>query len=175
MIHEVNTRTFFPLERTLHRRWVGKTSRETPEHFRLDETSLFFALPVDGVAIDYLQAHVLPGIGFQVSKFNWRPHVSEGDKIDYYIDIVEITEHSSERWHVRDFYLDIVVVEGKHAEVLDTDEYLAAVQAGFLTHKEAAFALTKTHALLNALAKHGYSLEAYLNAQGTTLTWLEDD
>ena len=174
-MHEVNTRTFFPLEQTLHSQRVGKLRQEKPEHFRLDDISLFWALPVDGTNIKSMQAHVLPAVELQVVKFGWKEHMPEQDKIDYYIDIVSITERSPERWHVRDLYLDVTVLEGKRAEVLDTDEYLAAVQAGFLTQQEAAFALTKTHELLNVLAKHGYSLEAYLNAQGIQLKWLEDD
>ena len=175
MIHEVNTHTVLPAEGVMHSQRAGKQRSEHLEHFQLDGTSLFFAFPVDGTAINYNQVHVLPGLGFQVSRFGWQAHVLEKDKIDYYIDIVEIAEHSADRWHVRDFYLDITVVEGERAEVLDTDEYLAAVQAGFLTQQEAAFALTKTHELVNALATHDYSLETYLSAQGIRLEWLEDD
>jgi predicted RNA-binding protein associated with RNAse of E/G family len=67
---------------------------------------------------------------------------------------------------LRDFYLDILVVEGKAAHVLDTDEYLQGIQGGFLSSDEAQFALTRTHELINALAENGYSLESYLHKHG---------
>lgn len=172
MIHDVNTRTLFPREKTFEVYRVGETSQETPEHFTVNETSLFWGLPLDGTNINYMQAHVLPDPGFQVAKFGWKPRVPDKYKIDYYVDIVNITEHSEERWHVRDLYLDIVIIEGKYAEVLDTDEYLAAIGAGYLSQDEAALALTSLHNLLNILAEHGYSLEAYLASQNIKLEWV---
>jgi len=172
MIHDVNTRTLYPLEKRVEVYRVGETSQNTPEHFRLDSTSLFWGIATDGKNINYMQAHILPVPGIQVVKFAWKAHFPDEDKIDYYIDIVNITEHSDKRWHVRDLYLDVIIIEGERAEVLDTDEYLAAIEAGFLGQEEAAFALTSLHELMNALAKHGYSLEAYLASHNIHLDWV---
>lgn len=172
MVHDVNTRTLYPLEKTFEVYRVGEARQEKPEHFHLDATSLFWALPVNGRNINYMQAHILPEPNLQIAKFGWKPHVKEKDKIDYYIDVVNITEHSDKRWHVRDLYLDVTVLESKRAEVLDTDEYLAAIEAGYLSQEEAALALTSLHSLMNVLATHDYSLVSYLQEQTIALDWV---
>ncbi len=117
----------------------------------------------------YRESHVLPELGLEVSRFShWREAFWGG--FDYYVDIARVAERG-ERWVVRDLYLDVLVYEGKRAEILDTDEYLEAVQEGHLKAEEAAYALDTAHKLLNGLAHHGYSLETYLQAEGVTLTW----
>ena len=171
MIHDVNTRTFFPQTGMLRSQRAGRLREERAEHMVVARSSLFWAWPIDGENINYMQAHVVPELELQIVKFGWKPHVAPWDKIDYYIDIITL-ETSAERWHLRDLYLDVTVVEGQRSSVLDTDEYLAALAAGYLTPQEAAFALTRTHDLLNALAGHGYSMEAYLGAQSVTLEWM---
>ena len=117
-----------------------------------------------------MRGQVLPDLGLQVVQFEYRkpklPHAS----FDYYVDIARVSERG-EHWVVRDLYLDVLVFEGERAKILDTDEYLAAVQEGHLDAKEAAYALTAAHQLLNGLAKHAYSLEVYLQAEGVTLAW----
>ena len=56
--------------------------------------------------------------------------------------------------------------------VLDTDEFLAAQAAGYMTAEEAAGAITTLHGLLNGLAKNGYSLETYLATHNIILEWV---
>ena len=115
------------------------------------------------------ESHVLPELGIKVSRHTyWRGRSPED--FDYYVDVARISERGG-RWVVRDLYLDVLVYEGVRAEIVDTDEYLAAIEEGHLNADEAAFALTTAHALLNGLAKYGYSLEAYLQAEGVTLAW----
>ena len=173
-MHAVNTRTFFLATQIVRTQRLGAVREERLEHFHLNDTSLFWGLPVDGTNVTYIRAHVLPASNLQVIKFGWKDDVRERDKIDYYIDIVSIPERSRERWHVRDLYLDLVVLEGERCEVLDTDEYLEALAEGHLGKLEAEHALTVAHATLNALSKYGNSLESYLSAQGIRLRWQDD-
>ena len=115
------------------------------------------------------EGYVLPRLGVQVSRFEYRRERTSDD-FDYYVDIVRVSEQG-ERWTVRDLYLDVLIFDGERAEILDTDEYLAAIREGHLEADEAAYALESAHALLNKLATFGYSLEAYLHSEGVTLTW----
>lgn len=117
----------------------------------------------------YRESHVLPELGIEVSRFSYR-HEAFWRGFDYYVDMACVAERG-ERWVVRDLYLDVLVYEGKRAEILDTDEYLAAIQENHLNTEETVHALNAAHQLLNGLAYHGYSLEAYLQAKGVTLTW----
>lgn len=119
--------------------------------------------------LSYRESHVLPALGLEVSRFAYRRRAFWRG-FDYYVDIARVSERG-ERWVVRDLYLDVLVYEGKRAEIVDTDEYVAAMQEGHLGDEEAAYALFTAHRLLNGLAEHGYSLEGWLRAQGVTLTW----
>ena len=116
----------------------------------------------------FFEAYVLPELNIQLVKFDWR----EGQGYDYdtYIDIVRVNE-TGERWVVTDLYLDVLVYERRKLEVIDTDEYLEAVAEGKLESPDAEHALTVTHSLVNSLARHGYSLSAYLEHQGLSLPW----
>lgn len=116
------------------------------------------------------ESHVLPKLGIEISRLGYREAYRPSKPFDYYLDIVQVPEQG-ERWTVRDLYLDVLVFDGERAEILDTDEYLAALQEGHMDAREAACALETTHNLLNGLARHGYNLEAYLQAEGVTLTW----
>jgi predicted RNA-binding protein associated with RNAse of E/G family len=127
---------------------------------------------VDHPYIAYIKAFLIPRLGLQINQ--WQLHQAgvppEYSFYDFYIDIGAI-EVGRNEWVLRDFYLDVLVVEGKAAHILDTDEYLYAVKSGFLSHDEAHFALTRTHELINALAENGYSLESYFKSKGIDLPW----
>ena len=170
-VHEVNTRTHFK-DGTLLSKRGGVLREEKLEHHHLSAERLFWALPVNGKNISYMQGHFFLELGFPVTKFRWRPHVSQEERCDYYIDIVTLEEHSVGHWHYRDLYLDVMVYEGRRADVLDTDEYLAAVAAGYLNQAEAAHALGTLHNLLNELASHGYSLGKLLKSRNIKLEWV---
>lgn len=116
------------------------------------------------------ESHVLPALGVEISRFGYREAYQPERPFDYYVDIVSVPEQGK-FWTVRDFYLDVLIYDGERAKILDTDEYLAAIQEGHLTADEAAHALTALHAFVNGLARHGYNLDAYLQAEGVTLSW----
>lgn len=122
-----------------------------------------------GPKIGYRESHVLPRLGLKVSRLGYRNR-AEREGFDYYVDIISVPEQG-DLWTVRDLYLDVHVYDGERVKILDTDEYLAAVQEGHLTADEAAHALTALHAFVNGLAQHGYTLDAYLQAEGVTLSW----
>lgn len=151
-------------------------NRGRAEHSRLSyaETTphglAYVAVQDDHPEALTLQAHVLPKLGLQVVKFEYREPRRHHASFDYYIDIARVTEQGK-RWVVRDLYLDVLVFDGNKAEILDTDEYLAAIQEGHLGADEAAYALETAHTLLNKLAQHEYTLESYLQTEGVTLTW----
>ena len=117
-----------------------------------------------------MRGQVLPGLGLQVVRFEYREPKRPHANFDYYVDVVCVSEQGK-RWVVRDLYLDVLVYEGKRAEIIDTDEYLAAIEEGHLEAEEAAYALETAHKLLNGLGQHGYSLASYLQAEGVTLAW----
>lgn len=116
------------------------------------------------------ESHVLPTLGIEISRFGYREAYQPENPFDYYVDIVSVPERG-DLWTVRDFYLDVLVYDGERVKILDTDEYLAAIQAEHLTADEAVHALTRTHAFVNGLAQHRYTLDAYLQAEGVTLSW----
>lgn len=116
------------------------------------------------------ESHVLPTLGVEISRFGYRKAYRPENPFDYYVDIISVPEQG-DCWTVRDLYLDVLVYDGERVKILDTDEYLAAVQEGHLTADEAAHALTALHAFVNGLARHGYNLSAYLQAEGVTLSW----
>jgi len=123
----------------------------------------------DHPEVSGVRGQVLPDLGIHIARFDYlepRPLAA----FDYYIDIVRVTEQGN-RWVVRDLYLDVLVVEGVKATVLDTDEYLLTTVEGHLNTEEAAYALETAHRLLNRLAQHAYRSERYLQAEGVTLAW----
>ena len=131
---------------------------------------LYLARPFVGHPhIAYMEAYLLPQLGLQVNRWGHHPG-SAYAWYDFYIDVMTF-EVGERCWTSRDFYLDVVVVEGRAAYIIDTDEFLQAQAEGLLTPDEAAYALTAAHALLNGLAKHAYSLRGYLETQGMSLIW----
>ncbi|MBB5232879.1 DUF402 domain-containing protein [Deinococcus budaensis] len=117
--------------------------------------------------IRHWQAHLLPAPGLVVCRYDFhgaREH-------DFYLDIATITR-AGHLWSVRDHYLDVIVQDGTAAEIVDTDELLAAHRAGFLGAAELHHAVTVAHGVLSGLARTRYDLGAWLAAQGVTLEWL---
>lgn len=153
----------------------AKTHRVAQGAFAVDRYEggdgwLYLARPFIGHPhIAYMEAYLLPMLGLQVNRWGHHPG-STYDWYDFYIDVMAFDVQDT-LWTSRDFYLDIVVVEGRGAHIADTDEFLAAQAGGLLTQAEASYALTAAHTLLNGLAKHGYSLHDYLETQGLVLTW----
>ncbi|RIH81862.1 hypothetical protein Mterra_02935 [Calidithermus terrae] len=115
----------------------------------------------------YWQAHILPGPGWQVCRFT--PHQGE-HWCEYYVDIVSVRREGSV-WSVQDLYLDLGVTRERAVRVLDTEELFAALEAGLISHRQAAWATAALHGLINALAEHGNDLPAMLRARGVELGW----
>ena len=124
---------------------------------------LYLARPFVGhPQIAGVEAYLLSALGLQVNRWQHQPG-NEYAWYDFYVDVVTF-EVGETCWTSRDLYLDVVVVEGKSAYIADTDEFLEAQAEGLLTPEEAAYALTAAHALLNGLAKCGYSLRTWLKS-----------
>ncbi|UQN06526.1 DUF402 domain-containing protein [Deinococcus sp. QL22] len=116
--------------------------------------------------IQFMERHILPELGLLVNRFtgtDWIAHMS------YYVDVAAILPGETQ-WVTRDLYLDLSVDTGGTGAVLDTDEYLAAVQKGLLSPQEAAQALTALHRLVNGVLACG-GVDAWLDHEGTALTW----
>ena len=140
---------------------VNKGDVYPVERFEQGEGWLYFARPlVAHPHIASMEALLLPALGLAVNRWGHHPG-SEYAWYDFYIDVMAFGTGET-LWTSRDFYLDVIVVEGRAAYITDTDEFLAAQAEGLLTQKEAAYALETTHTLLNGLAECGYSLRAYL-------------
>lgn len=117
--------------------------------------------------IRHWQAHLLPRLGVVVCRYDFhgpREH-------DYYIDVATIT-HAGDLWTVRDHYLDLLVHEGLTAEIVDTDELLAAHAAGYIGTPELHHAVATAHRVLAGLARARYSVEGWLGAEGVRVEWL---
>lgn len=121
---------------------------------------------VDHPRIHFMERHVLPELGLLVNRFTGSGWVAHNQ---YYVDVAVITPGET-RWVTRDLYLDVSVRADGRPMVLDTDEYLCAVQESLLDAREAAQALTTLHRLVNGLLATG-DLEAWLAQEGIHLPW----
>jgi predicted RNA-binding protein associated with RNAse of E/G family len=116
----------------------------------------------------WIRSWLLPRLGLAVTVFSWNPG-HERDQ-DFYLDVCEV-DRDGDRWRVTDLYLDIVLRTGRGAEVIDVDEFVAAVGAGLLDARRAEHALHCSHAAVEGLAAHGHDLDAWLAALGIVLSW----
>jgi len=116
----------------------------------------------------WVQAWLLPDLGLCVTDWSWNPG-HERDQ-DFYLDVCDIAR-DGDRWVLTDHYLDIVVRNGRDAEVVDVDEFVAAVACGVLDAASAEAAMHRTHRAVDGLAAHGHDLNAWLGALGITLSW----
>ncbi len=132
---------------------------------------LAYAHPVENKYVTRHDSQVLPSLNLQITRFDWRTDDHPYGKYDYYIDIIGEVEQNEEVWTVRDLYLDVLVLEGKWAKVVDTEDYLQAVDAGHFLADERELTLQRTHWLVNQLGEHGYSLERFLAQHDIRLEW----
>lgn len=117
--------------------------------------------------IRHWQAHLLPGLEVVVCRYDFhgpRQH-------DYHIDIATITR-SGDLWTVCDHYLDVIVHDGVAAEIVDTDELLAAHQAGLIGARDLHRAVDTAHRVLSGLARARYSVSGWLGGEGMAVEWL---
>lgn len=128
---------------------------------------LYVARPfVSHPRIRYWQAHLLPDRHLVVCRYDFHDRREH----DYYIDVAQITR-DGHVWSVRDLYLDIVLHDGLMAEIIDTDELLAARDSGYITEREMHRAVTVAHDTLATLARARYSLRDWQDAHGLMLDW----
>ncbi|WP_288433665.1 DUF402 domain-containing protein [uncultured Deinococcus sp.] len=116
--------------------------------------------------VRHWQAHLLPDLDLVVCRYDFhgpREH-------DYYIDVAQVSREDG-LWAVRDLYLDVVVHDGLGAEILDTDELLAARAADLIGEADLHRAVTVAHRTLSGLAHASYRLDDWLGAQGLRLDW----
>jgi uncharacterized protein len=139
------------------------------DHYEVTDFGLYVARPFQNhPRIQSWEAHLIPRLGLQVNVF----HYFEGHKAshDFYLDIMRI-ERKGHQWCTEDYYLDLLVFQGSHVQMLDTDEYLHAVQDGTLSADQASFALMTAHKTMNELGAFGYDLDAWLASEGIELFW----
>jgi uncharacterized protein len=114
------------------------------QDYRIEPFGLYMARHAPGRAqFHYLESWLLPELCLRITDFWFNPGY-ERDQ-DFYLDVVRI-DVNGDRWQARDLYLDLVLRSGKDVAVLDTDELLAAIAAGYLSPAEATQALETAYA-----------------------------
>ncbi|WP_199434546.1 DUF402 domain-containing protein [Qaidamihabitans albus] len=140
------------------------------EEYRVLPFGVYMARPAPGrPQFHFIESWLLPELGLRVTDFWFNPG-HERDQ-DFYLDVVDVNDHGGGRWLVTDLYLDLVLDGGRGVTVLDTDELLAALGAGLLSRQRARAALETAYLTLDALARHGYDLAAWLSTLGVELHW----
>lgn len=141
----------------------------TVEEYRVEPFGLYMARPMaDHRTANYVESWLLPDLGIRVTDWVFLPGVQRDQ--DFYVDIVDI-ERTPTAWRTVDYYLDIVVRTGLDAKVIDIDEFLIALRAGLMDDETAERAMRTTYRTLDAVARHGYDLPAWLATLGIVLTW----
>ncbi|MBB2935349.1 hypothetical protein FHX82_002403 [Amycolatopsis bartoniae] len=139
------------------------------EEYRVEPFGLYLARPAPGrPQFHYLESWLLPGLGLRLTDF-WFSPGHERDQ-DFYLDVVTV-DRDGQTWRSTDWYLDIVLREGRGLDVLDTDELLAAAAAGLLGPADARRALETTYRAVDGLAAHGYKLRDWLSTLDIELAW----
>jgi hypothetical protein len=139
------------------------------EEYRVEPYGLYLSRAMDGhPSLAWVDSWLLPELGIRVT--DWWFHPGHERDQDFYIDIVDVTR-DGDVWRTVDHYLDIVVRTGRDAQVIDLDEYVEAVAHGVLDPAAAQRALAASHRTVDALAAHGYDVDAWFAARGTPLTW----
>ncbi|NYH84478.1 DUF402 domain-containing protein [Actinopolymorpha cephalotaxi] len=130
---------------------------------------LYFSRPLTGhPTICWVQSWILPGLGIRVSDFRAHPGLVRSE--NHYVDVMA-TSVDGPVWRTVDHYLDILVRTGDGARVVDSDEFVAAVQAGLLGPADAERALESTYAAYAGIVGHGHDVDAWLRDLGIELTW----
>ncbi len=123
--------------------------------------NLFIDRPfVDHPTCKRLQMHLLPAWGWQVCRYLDARNRETG-LWDWYVDIARI-EDKRGNLIVNDLYLDVGVHEGRSYQVLDLDEFSAALAVGEISPTDSRWALESLHRLVELLAAHGFQMEKVL-------------
>lgn len=166
MVHPPKTVTFDVPART---NTDTKGVERPVDEYRVTPFGLYMSRAmVARPAAYWVQSWLLPELGLCVTDWWWNPG-HERDQ-DFYLDVCEIVR-DGDRWLLTDHYLDIVVRQRRGADVVDVDEFVAAVALGLLDPAAAESAMHRTHRAVDGLAAHGHDLDAWLAAMGVTLCW----
>ncbi len=139
------------------------------DDYREEPFGLYMARPMVGhPRSSYVESWLLPGLGLRVTDWWWRPGHTR-DQI-HYVDVVDIVR-SGAVWRTTDHYLDLVVRAGRPTEVVDVDEFVAALAAGLLDTASGERALHATIRACTGIAGHGHDLDAWLASHSIRLTW----
>jgi predicted RNA-binding protein associated with RNAse of E/G family len=139
------------------------------DEYRVEPFGLYMARAMpDHPSMCYRESWLLPELGIQVT--DWHFHPGRERDQDFYVDIALIRP-GERTWQLVDLYLDVVLRTGRGQQVLDTDELLAAIEAGYLDAHTARQAIETSHAVVDQLAAHGHDLTAWLAELGIRLTW----
>lgn len=139
------------------------------EQFRVERYGLYMARAVVGhPRIAYLESWFLPELGLRANDF-WH-HPGDERPWDTYVDIGDC-EVDGGVWRFVDHYLDIGLNTGRSLEVLDCDELVAALGAGYIDAPTAQHAMEVTFRAVAGIAAHGYRLGPWLAGLGMPLTW----
>ncbi len=175
MIHPVTVVTLNLDTKTKVRDKGGEIERYDLETARAHPHGVLYAHPTpDNKHVTRHISQVIPSLNLQVTRFNWRSGNHPYGAYDYYVDIIGEVEQNREVWTLRDLYLDVLVLEGKWARVIDTDEYLQAIDAGHFLPGERDLTLERTHWLVNGLGEHDCHLDPFLAQHGVHLDWTEN-
>jgi predicted RNA-binding protein associated with RNAse of E/G family len=140
------------------------------ETYRHESFGVYMARQVPGHPnFTYMESWLLPGLGLRITDLWFTERVT--DPQDFYIDIVHIDQTGSLQWRTLDLYLDILVHTGTMVQVVDTDELLAARDAGHLDATQTIDAFETTYAAVAGIASHGYDVNSWLRTKGIELTW----
>lgn len=140
------------------------------DDYRLTEFGLYVVRPINHTRVIGMESWLLPSLGLRVSEFWLRPGLEPHQ--DFYLDIADI-EVDGKIWRTVDYYLDILVRTGREAEVVDADEFVAAIAAGLLDADVARQALERCCRTVAGIASHGYDLDSWLRTHDIVLTWQE--
>ncbi|WP_442965826.1 DUF402 domain-containing protein [Pseudonocardia sp. HH130630-07] len=163
-MHPPKIQTFDPESRA---QFDTKGVRREIETLREEEWGLYLSRPIVArPGAWWVESWVVPDLGVCLSDWRWHPG-HERDQ-DMYLDIASFTR-DGRLIRMTDLYLDLVVRRGRETEVLDVDEFVAAVAEGLLAPGLAEYALERSHAVLDGLARHGHDHEAWLAAHGIEL------
>jgi predicted RNA-binding protein associated with RNAse of E/G family len=139
------------------------------EEFRITPFGLYMSRAmVARPTAHWVESWLLPDLGICVTDWWWNPGHRRDQ--DFYLDICEIVR-DGDRWVLTDHYLDIVVQNRRGAEVIDVDEFVAAVALGLLDNTAAEAALSRSYRVLDGIAAHDHDLDAWLAEMGITLSW----
>ncbi|HZC27845.1 MAG TPA: DUF402 domain-containing protein [Actinopolymorphaceae bacterium] len=165
MIHRPHQESWDVEARINHDRYGGV---QQVDDCRLTDFGLYVLRPIDHSRVIAMESWLLPSLGLRVTDFWLRPEFEPQE--DFYVDIADIAVDGS-IWRTVDYYLDILVRTGREAEVVDSDEFVAAVAAGLLDLDVARRALDTCCRTVTGIAAHGYDLDGWLRTHGIALTW----